>query len=258
MTMLNESVNKQINEVLRLAGVEEKYILEEGVKDTVKKAALILGCIGATALGLSSTPAEAKDICEVVRVQEYDHESPSGDSFEIEKRNYQYSSEYRDGSAEHVKHKQNNNIDDIDGKQYVLTCDYNGKEYKVLVNDLNSRVDTVSYDNHNGENTSSHTKRTMDSRSITFMMDGKEKTISPKNAPKVFLWLDKNGIFPPDAGYVLDNKVEVGTNFNNDNGNYTKKFSEKGSSFTRNYADDDVVNRIYNDASGAIDKYNKK
>ena len=258
MSMLNESVNKQINEVLRLAGVEEKYIIEEGVKDTVKKAALIFACLGATALGLSSTPAEAKDVCEVVRVQEYDQESPSGDSFEIEKTNHQYSSEYRDGSAEHVKHKQNNNIDEIDGKQYVLTCDYNGKEYKVLVNDLNSHEDTVRYNNHDGENTSRHTKRKMDSRSITFMMDGKEKTISPKNAPKVFLWLDKNGILPSEAGTILDHTVDVDNSYNNDNGNYTKKFSEKSSSFNRNYADDDAVKRIYNDVSGAIDKYNKK
>lgn len=258
MTMLNESVNKQINEVLRLAGVEEKYIIEEGVKDTVKKAALILGCIGATALGLSSTPAEAKDICEVVRVQEYDHESPSGDSFEIEKTNYQYSSEYKSGSAEHVKNNSSNNIDDIDGKQYVLTCDYNGKEYKVLVNDLNSHADTVRYDNQDGENTSRHTKSKMDSRSITFMMDGKEKTISPKNAPKVFLWLDKNGILPAEAGSILDHKVDVDSSYNNDNGNYTKKFSEKSSSFDRNYVDKDVSTRIYNDVSGAIDRYNKK
>jgi hypothetical protein len=231
-----KNINEQINEVLRLAGVNDKYILEEGLKDKAKQAAVVLACIGATAVGLASTPKEALADCRVLSVEENATEKQIPNSFDIEHfRNFEQ-------TKIPTNSNQNNSQDSYDSnsKQYTMMCSENGHNFKVIVTDNNS------YQQY-GYNT-----QEVDWRKIQVVLDnGTSKVLTPNNAPKVFNYLDKKKVLDTFITSIEYNFTDSSTN----NGEvYTSQSVEKNT----NYNDPKVVDKISNDVNNAINQYNKQ
>lgn len=230
-----KNINEQINEVLRLAGVNDKYILEEGLKDSFKNAALVIACVGATAVGLASTPREALADCCIHSVEENATEKQIPNSFDIEHfRNF-------DQTKIPTNSNQTNSQDryDSNSKQYTMMCSENGHNYKVIVTDNNL------YQQY-GYNT-----QEVGWRKIQVVLDnGTSKVLTPNNSPKLFNQLDKKK--------VLDTFItSIEYNFTNSSTNNGEVQTSQSVEKNTNYNDPKVVDKISNDVNNAINQYNK-
>lgn len=235
MTKLDENINNQINEVLRVAGVEERYILEEGLKDKAKQAAVVLACIGATAVGLASTPREALADCCILSVEENATEKQIPNSFDIEHfRKFEQTkipkNSYQNDSQDSY---------DSNSKQYTMMCSENGHNYKVIVTDNNLYQQW-------GYNTLE-----VDQRKIQVVLDnGASKVLTPNNSPELFNLLDKKK--------VLDTFItSIEYNFTNSSTNNGEVYTDQSVEKNTNYDDPKAVDKISNDVNNAINQYNK-
>jgi hypothetical protein len=173
-----KDINEQINEVLRLAGVNEKYILEEGLKEKVAVAATTIACACAVIVGLSNSLDDAKMKCKVNSVKE-------------ELASSEHPSQYTD--IEYPEHTRENTKDITSVIQYTLECVCGDHKFNVQVTDTaigdeySRKTGTYSIKNDNVEVTNGSAGLSREIRVVTDT--SKNVKIDPSRNPQIF---DKN------------------------------------------------------------------
>lgn len=170
-----KNINEQINEVLRLAGVNDKYILEEGLKEKVASAAAIIAGACAVIVGLSDSLDDAKMECKVLSVKK-------------ELASSENPSQYTDGKNFEFDYQNTKDITDV--IQYTLVCVSGEHRFNVQVTDATTgdefskeRLTSPIKNDHSGSTYSSVDR----SREIRVVTDnGKKVKIDPSRHPEVF------------------------------------------------------------------------